>query len=153
LRVLVLFAVLALGYAACQKPGDDSEEVCKAAQAHLEECGLADDEPAATECTERQECTAACVSAASCSELENPEPDGDYLECLVDCEKKAEAGTRPCEEALERFESCGIDTSGVSSEPCTGLDLCVAQCVNDATCEEVRQEDIESGYYDCLGDC
>jgi len=152
MRRVVFVAALAFAYAACQKP-DGGDEICKLAQAHLEECKLADDEPSELECTERQECTATCVTEASCSELDDPDPDGSYVECLVDCEKKAEAGTRPCEEALERFESCGIDTTGVNAGMCTGQDLCVANCVNDATCEEILGEDVEGQYLDCIGAC
>jgi hypothetical protein len=153
MKRITVVAVLALGYAACQKPGEEGEEVCLSAQAHREECGLGDGEAAPMECTEREECRAACVNEASCDELQDPEPDGDYIECLLDCEKKAEAGTRPCEEALERFESCGIDTTGVDPNQCSGQDLCVANCVNDATCAEILMEDPEGQYNDCLGAC
>src|SRR5262245_36298269 len=106
MRRFARLGLFVLGYAACQKTGD-AEDVCDQARAHLVECELA--EPVEMDCTEREECTAGCVTEASCSELDNPVPSGDYLDCLVDCEEKAEAGTRPCEEALERFESCGIN--------------------------------------------
>jgi len=152
-RALVL-AALAFSYAACQKPGeDDGAEVCRQARAHQEECELEKLLPADAECTEREECTAACINAASCGELASPEAEGSYVDCLSDCAEKAQAGTRPCEEALERFESCGVDTSGVSVPNCTGEDLCVANCVNDATCAEIRREGAEGRYSDCLAAC
>src|SRR5688572_28016533 len=86
-RMRRLGLCLLLVYAACQKPGEE-EDVCDEAQAHLEECKLSEEEPAVSECTEREECRAACIVESSCEELERPDPDGSYIECLVDCERK-----------------------------------------------------------------
>lgn len=148
-----LFGLLGLlcAYAACQKPGDE-KDICDDAQAHLEECMQADDDPP-TECTEREECTAACIVDATCKELEKPDPDGSYIECLADCQRKRPGQNSSCKDAIARFQSCGVDTSGIDPERCPAQDACVAVCVNDASCTDILEEDPESDYRQCLLDC
>jgi hypothetical protein len=151
-RLLVL-AVLVLGYAACQKPGDE-EDVCDQARVHREECMLSGGATEDVECTEREECVAGCTLEASCDELEDPDPDGDYIECLVDCQKQSGPGrTEPCDEAIAQLDSCGVDTSGIVTGSCSGADACVAECVNAADCVEILGEVPESPYAACLSEC
>ncbi|HEY3497367.1 MAG TPA: hypothetical protein VGK73_21875 [Polyangiaceae bacterium] len=149
-RFVALCGLLAT-YAACQKPGDE-EDICDQAQVHLEECKLADDEPP-SECTEREECTAACIVDASCDELDSPDPDGSYIECLADCQRKAPGENSSCEDALAQLRRCGVDTSGVDPERCSAEDACIAICVNDASCTDITVENPESAYRECLLDC
>jgi hypothetical protein len=140
------FAVLlGISSPACYQ-NDSDDEACQKAQTHLDECEIENDEPDAAECTPYRQCVSECVSEATCAELESSEPDGDYIECVSDCNERA--GREACDTAIDRLESCGVF---VNSNECTSRDRCVAECVNEASCEEIQNR--EGAYADCVTDC
>lgn len=65
-----------------------------------------------------------------------------------------------CTEASEKTEECGIVTEDVEDEDtavevdCDGAIECSAECVNQATCEDLQnRDDPESSFAKCVSAC
>jgi hypothetical protein len=54
----------------------------------------------------------------------------------------------PCAMADSKFATCGVLVS--PSEDCTGPYRCLAECVNSASCEEIRDPDNSPVYAACV---
>jgi hypothetical protein len=69
-------------------------------------------------------------------------------------------GNNDCEDAADKLvDECGLPDVGDDDEAaeCNEDAECLAQCINDASCSEIKavSEDIttENSYSACLGDC
>lgn len=69
------------------------------------------------------------------------------------CSDDDDDGGNACQQALDKLESCGIDTTGVSSENCTGADKCTADCVNNAECSEMDGTGDGTDFAACVNAC
>jgi hypothetical protein len=61
-----------------------------------------------------------------------------------------------CEEAIDHWEEClGRDNAGLRMEgECSGKNMCIAECVNDAECLDLTKFSDPSGtYYQCTSKC
>jgi len=64
-------------------------------------------------------------------------------------------GGNECDDAVDKLEECGV-TGGNSSgdtDECSGAGECVAKCINDAECSEIKGTDINSDYFKCVTAC
>ena len=61
-----------------------------------------------------------------------------------------------CDDALDKYEECGIDVSGGDDDDdveCEGQVLCFAECVNDASCDDLMCTEHDKQYLKCVADC
>jgi hypothetical protein len=58
-----------------------------------------------------------------------------------------------CDDAVDKLEECGADVSGADTDDCDGASECVAGCINDASCEEIKSTDINGKYFKCVAAC
>lgn len=54
-----------------------------------------------------------------------------------------------CDDAVDKLEECGADTSGVDADECNEQDECAAECINDASCAEIE----DGSVLDCISKC
>ena len=64
-------------------------------------------------------------------------------------------GGDACDDAADKLEECGFTggDSGDEDAECTGVSECAAECVNDASCEDITSTDPTSSYFTCIADC
>jgi hypothetical protein len=65
-------------------------------------------------------------------------------------------GNNDCEDAADKVKECGAPSgSGSGDGECSGAAECVAKCVNNASCAEIKAEDLDlnSPYFKCLAAC
>ena len=58
----------------------------------------------------------------------------------------------PCERSASKWESCNID-GGTPTECASKEAECVAECVNDSACDDLRNAATEGPYVKCLLAC
>jgi hypothetical protein len=58
-----------------------------------------------------------------------------------------------CDDAVDKLEECGLDTSGADTDDCSGKSECAAGCINDASCDQIKSTDLNNSYYKCLAGC
>jgi hypothetical protein len=64
-------------------------------------------------------------------------------------------GNNDCEDAADHYKECGLPTGSGSSgsDDCSGASECAAKCINDASCDELKANDINGKYFKCLAAC
>lgn len=63
-------------------------------------------------------------------------------------------GNNECEDAADKIKECGITTQGSGdSGDCSGTAECAAKCINNASCEELKGNDLNSNYFKCAAAC
>ncbi|MBN1608053.1 MAG: hypothetical protein JW940_15570 [Polyangiaceae bacterium] len=58
-----------------------------------------------------------------------------------------------CEKSVAKWEHCGVRDAGEPRECTNKEDECVADCVNDSSCEDIMDVDTEGDYVRCLLGC
>lgn len=66
-------------------------------------------------------------------------------------------GGDECDDAADKADECDLpkgegSTSNEDVE-CSGLNECVAKCINDASCDELKSTDINNSYFKCVAAC
>lgn len=73
---------------------------------------------------------------------------------LVLCSGLLTACETVCDEACDKLDDCGVMSTGGASCSCdSDLEECVAECVLDASCEEIEANDPDSPYTQCMKSC
>jgi hypothetical protein len=74
-------------------------------------------------------------------------------------------GGNECEDAADKVEECGVKLSTAqqaeadkSADECSGVSECAAKCINDASCEDIKNFNSDSPSLDnpilaCAGKC
>ena len=61
-----------------------------------------------------------------------------------------------CEDAADKLKDC-LKISGGGNDngggECSGQAECLAKCINDASCAELKGEDTSGDYVSCAADC
>jgi hypothetical protein len=61
-----------------------------------------------------------------------------------------------CDDAVDKLEECNVPTEGegsVDADECDGQSECVAKCINDHSCAEIKDETLSGPYWNCVGAC
>lgn len=58
-----------------------------------------------------------------------------------------------CDDAVDKLEECGADVDGADTDDCDGASECVAGCINDASCDELKGNDPDGSYGNCVLSC
>ena len=57
-----------------------------------------------------------------------------------------------CEDAVDHLEECGTGVSDADNDiDCTGAAECLADCINDASCEDMANQ--APSYSNCIAGC
>lgn len=80
------------------------------------------------------------------------------LSCLLGVALAAAGCTDACDEAAEKAEECGILPTTIEEDEvdldCNGALECSAECVNQATCEDLQnRDDPDTAFYQCVVAC
>jgi hypothetical protein len=43
-----------------------------------------------------------------------------------------------CDDAVDKLDECGLPTGDVDADECDGQSECTAGCINDASCDEIK---------------
>lgn len=68
-------------------------------------------------------------------------------------------GGDECDDAADKADECdlpkgeGEGSAEGDDVECSGLNECLAKCINDASCEELKSNDINSNYLKCAAAC
>jgi hypothetical protein len=65
-------------------------------------------------------------------------------------------GGDECDDAADKAEECNLEGSGEGSSDdveCSGQIECVAKCINEASCEDLKSTDINNSYFKCAAAC
>lgn len=65
-------------------------------------------------------------------------------------------GGDACDDAADKLEECGVTgegSSGSGDGECSGAGECVAECINDAECSEIKSPTADSAYAKCVLAC
>ena len=63
-------------------------------------------------------------------------------------------GNNECEDAADKLKDCGVTVEGSKdSGDCSGASECVSKCINAASCEELKSNDLNSKYLKCTLAC
>jgi hypothetical protein len=60
-----------------------------------------------------------------------------------------------CDDAKDKLEECGIEGNGaeIDTDECSEKDECAAGCVNDASCDELKNPDLNGSFFKCVAAC
>jgi len=56
-----------------------------------------------------------------------------------------------CDDAVDKLDECGLDTSQAEYEECNEYEECTAECVNDASCSDL--ENVSDPLLACFVKC
>ncbi len=63
-------------------------------------------------------------------------------------------GNDECEDAADKIKECGGEVEGAKdSGDCSGAAECVSKCINAASCDELKNFDLNSNYAKCTLAC
>ena len=64
-------------------------------------------------------------------------------------------GGDECEDAADKYDECGLPAGEGDGDDveCSGQAECIAKCINDASCDELKSTDVNNSYWKCLADC
>jgi hypothetical protein len=73
--------------------------------------------------------------------------------CVMALGFGATACGNACDDAVDKLDECGIDTSEAEdqAEECNEKDECAAECFNDASCSEIKE--LFAGMSNSLATC
>jgi hypothetical protein len=58
-----------------------------------------------------------------------------------------------CDDAVDHAEECGIDLpDDVDTSECDGANECAAKCINDASCDELKDPE-NTSVFECIVAC
>lgn len=62
-------------------------------------------------------------------------------------------GSNPCEEAQEKLTECENTNINFKDDECSEAGECAAECINNASCEELNSQELNNPVAGCMLQC